>query len=79
MCLCIFGFSGVGDGKGRVVAEEGKEETTEHFFKNPAASRDTFPYKGCNSFLHPQVHHLHFRLWQPTSTSIVGCCSIASL
>lgn len=27
--LCIFGFLGVGGGKGRVVAEEGKEETTE--------------------------------------------------
>lgn len=66
--LCIFGFLGVGGGKGRVVAEEGKEETTERlllffvlFLRDPAASRDTFLYKGCNCFLHPQVHHSHFR------------------
>lgn len=61
-CAYAFLVLGVGDGEGRVVAEEGKEETTEHFFRNHAASRDTFPLKGGNSFLHSQAHHLPYLL-----------------
>lgn len=69
--VCSFLFLGMG-GVGQLL-KRGKEKPMNIFFTNRAASKDTkhrFPYKGCNSVPYLQVHHLHFRLWQRSSTSL---------